>query len=116
MGETIQRAVRLVGTVGVGVIIGALLHSSYTVRQEYKAKRVQDAERVQAIEQAYPQRLARQARHGASRAIAADRMAAATASAPAWAETPVPEAVIKELADETYSPTVPASSAASGLQ
>lgn len=105
MGQTLQKAAWILGALIVGMLLGAGLHSSYTSRQAIKAERVQATERADALERVYPKRVTRQARHGAEKALAEARMDAAAASSPDWAHEPVPEAVLKELQDEDYSPS-----------
>lgn len=104
MGETLQKVAWVLGSLIVGMLIGAGLHSSYTSQQAIKAERVEAVQRAEALERVYPKRVARQARHGADRALAEARMADAAASSPDWAQEPVPEAVLKELQDENYDP------------
>lgn len=104
MGATLQKVAWVLGALIVGMLIGAGLHSSYTSRQAIKAERVEAVQRSEALERVYPKRVTRQARHGAEKALAEARMAEATASSPDWAHEPVPEAVLKELQDENYSP------------
>ena len=104
MGATLQKVAWVLGALIVGMLIGAGLHSSYTSRQAIKAERVEAVQRAEALERVYPKRVTRQARHGAAKALAEARMSAATASSPDWAAEPVPEAVLKELQDEDYSP------------
>lgn len=104
MGATLQKVAWVLGALIVGMLIGAGLHSSYASRQAIKAERVQAVQRAEALERVYPKRVARQARHGAAKALAEGRVAAAAASSPDWAAAEVPEAVLKELEDEDYRP------------
>ncbi len=104
MGTALQKVAWVLGALIVGMLLGAGLHSSYTSRQAIKAERVEAVQRAEALERVYPKRVTRQARHGAEKALAEARMADAVASSPDWANEPVPEAVLKELQDEDYSP------------
>lgn len=104
MGATLQKVAWVLGALIVGMLLGAGLHSSYTSRQAIKAERVEAVQRAEALERVYPKRVTRQARHGAAKALAEARMDSAAASSPEWAQEPVPEAVLKELQDEDYSP------------
>lgn len=115
MGQTLQRVAWVLGALIVGMVLGAGLHSAYTNKQAIKAERVEAVQRVEALERVYPKRVARQARHGADKALAEARMADAAASAPDWAAEPVPDTVLKELQDEEYSPYGAAEPDADGL-
>jgi len=104
MGATLQKVAWVLGALIVGMVLGAALHANHVSKQAYKAERVEAVQRADALERVYPKRVTRQARHEAARALAEARMADAAASSPDWANEPVPEAVLKELQDEDYSP------------
>lgn len=104
MGTTLQKVAWVLGALIVGMVLGAALHANHVSKQRYKAERVEAVQRAEALERVYPKRVARQASHGAAKALAEARMADAAASSPDWADALVPEAVLKELQDESYDP------------
>lgn len=93
MGTPLQKVAWVLGSLIIGLVLGAVLHSAYVANQRYEQVSVEAAEAADRTEATQVFRAQRKARHGAEKALAEARLDSAIASAPAWADQPVPDNV-----------------------